>query len=118
MYGLDSCSYNLVLHQSSWYDVTINPYAVWEQRAQRTRLFHDRVCRDTHCLLRVRFTPLGVAHYAVRCQGQEYKFCPTLFKKTYRGDTDWGVWHFLEDLPLNAYSSDGRPMIESDWHVW
>ena len=89
-----------------------------QEALERTRLFHDRVCRDTHCLLRVRFTPLGVAHYAVRCQGQEYKFCPTLFKKTYKGDTDWGVWHFLEDLPLNAYSSDGRPMIESDWLIW
>ena len=89
-----------------------------EAALERASLYHDRVGKDTHCLLQVRFTPLGVGHFAVLCQGQEHAFCPTLFKKTYRDDTDWGVWHFLEDLPLNAYSSDGRLMIESQWLIW
>ena len=41
-----------------------------QEALERTRLFHDRVGIDTHCLLQVRFTPLGVAHFAMHSQGQ------------------------------------------------
>ena len=49
------------------------------------------VTKESHAVLEITFTPLGVAHYTQTCQGGDYKFQPTLVKQTYRDGKDWKV---------------------------
>ena len=81
----------------------------------RAGLFHEIVCKESHCLLRVEFTPQGIAHFVSRCQGSDHNHQSTLFKKTYKGSTDWGVWHFLDNLPFTAVDEDGLLLIQTQW---
>ena len=48
--------------------------------------------------MRLTVTPAGV----------EYRFAPMLHKRTYAGDTDWKVWHYCGDFPLN------QPGVETE----
>ena len=68
---------------------------------------------DTHVVLEITFTPLGLAHYAKICQGYDYGFQPMLQKRTYPDATDWKVWHFHGDLPLQASDEQGNVLITS-----
>lgn len=69
--------------------------------------------KDTHVVLEIRFSSLGVAHYTTLCQGPDYGFRSTLQKMSYRGATDWKVWHFHADLPLEAYDEQGNLLVTS-----
>ena len=71
------------------------------------------VSKDTHVVLEIRFSSLGVAHYTTLCQGPDYGFRSTLQKMSYRGATDWKVWHFHADLPLEAYDEQGNLLVTS-----
>ena len=86
-----------------------------DEALERASRFADRVTKETHCVLEVEFTKLGIAHFTQLRQGAELWYSPTLFKKTYRGPTDWGVWHFLIDLPLHAVNEEGDVLIKSEW---
>ena len=69
--------------------------------------------KQTHVVLDIQFSPLGVAHYTTLCQGPSYSYQPTLQKMTYRGDKDWKVWHFHGDLPLQAEDEQGNSLVTS-----
>ena len=71
--------------------------------------------KDTHALLQIVFTCVGVAHFATTCAGLEQRYSPLLTKRTYRDDTDWKVWHFLGDLPLRLEHESGELMVFSSW---
>ena len=80
----------------------------------RTRMQNWGICsKDTHVVLEIRFSSLGVAHYTTLCQGPDYGFRSTLQKMSYRGATDWKVWHFHADLPLEAYDEQGNLLVTS-----
>ena len=71
------------------------------------------VSKHTHLVLEIRFSSLGVAHYTTLCKGADYGFQTTLQKMSYRGDTDFKVWHFHADLPLQAYDEQGNLLVTS-----
>ena len=82
------------------------------EKAQR----FERCSKETHEVLAVNFTPLGVQYFTTTPSDSSNRFKPLLHKVDYRGsDKDWGVWHFLCDLPLAAVDRDGNILIHSDW---
>lgn len=77
----------------------------------RTMRESGPIDKDTHVVLEITFSPLGLAHYAKMCQGPDYRFRPMLEKVTYRDAKDWKVWHFHGDLPLQASDEQGNVLI-------
>ena len=78
---------------------------------ERENIVGEPVSKDTHVVLEITFTTLGVAQYTKLCQGPDYHFQPTLQKISYRGTTDWKVWHFHGDLPLQAFDAQDNLLI-------
>jgi hypothetical protein len=78
---------------------------------ERTTKIFGPMHKDTHGVLEITFTPLGLGHYGKICQGLDYRFQPMLQKSTYRDATDWKVWHFHGDLPLKASDEHGNVLI-------
>ena len=77
---------------------------------------HEPVGKDNHLVLQVHFTAHGIAHFATTCADVEYGFAPVLTKKIFKGNTtDWQVWHFLGDLPLEVTGPDGRSYLKTTW---
>lgn len=73
-----------------------------EQAVDRYRsIFKGDVPKSKLKILEVTFTVLGIAVYSVGNCGAEHRFRPRLSKQVYGADVDWGVWHFIGDLPLN-----------------
>ena len=63
------------------------------------------VSEKTHVLLRVEFTPRGLAHYGTASAGAERFFSPFLAKRVYSDKSyDWKVWHFLDELPFLEFN--------------
>ena len=83
---------------------------------ERAKLFMNFVDKSTHCVLAIRFTSLGLAHFCRVSAGQEYRYKSLLCKKENWGDRDFGVWHFYGDLPLHAIDSHANPLIQSEWY--
>ena len=73
-----------------------------EAAMERYRLtFGDKVPTTELVMLCVNFTEKGFAHFASDICDASHFFCPRLSKKTFNDSTtDWGVWHFVGDLPL------------------
>ena len=73
-----------------------------EEAMKRYRLtFGDKVPTSELVMLCVNFTEKGFAHFASDICDASHFFCPRLSKKTFNDSTtDWGVWHFVGDLPL------------------
>ena len=86
-----------------------------EVAVSRASFFEEDVSKDSHVMLRVTFTPLGVALFASTFTDETNNFRPILSKKVVSDDKDWGVWHFLQDLPLSLSTPDGEPLISSEW---
>ena len=82
-----------------------------EYAIQREIRVGGSFAKDTHVVVEIRFSPLGVAYYTTLCQGPNY--ASMLEKKTYHQATDWLVWHFHEDLPLSAYDEEGNMLVTS-----
>jgi hypothetical protein len=78
---------------------------------ERTIWIFGSMNKDTHGVLEITFTPFGLAHYGKICQGFDYRFQPMLQKSMYRDATDWKVWHFHGDLPLQACDEQGNVLI-------
>ena len=86
-----------------------------EDAVDRAIQVEGNISKESHLILRVEFSALGVAHFGTTCQGASYQFLPALHKKSYKGSTDWGVWHLLCDLPLSLSDAMGNPLVSSDW---
>ena len=73
-----------------------------EEAMKRYRLtFGDKVPTSELVMVCVNFTETGFAHFASDICDASHFFCPRLSKKTFNDSTtDWGVWHFVGDLPL------------------
>ena len=86
-----------------------------EDAVDRAIKVEGRASKESHLILRVEFSALGFAHFGTTCQGSSLQFLPALYKKSYQGATDWGVWHLLCDLPLSLSDAMGNPLVSSDW---
>ena len=86
-----------------------------EDAVDRAIKVEGRASKESHLILRVEFSALGFAHFGTTCQGASLQFLPALYKKSYQGATDWGVWHLLCDLPLSLSDAMGNPLVSSDW---
>ena len=52
-------------------------------------------------LVEVLFAAEGIAKWTTEWTNQTHQFMPRLYKKSFRNqEEDWGVWHFIGDLPL------------------
>ena len=74
------------------------------------------VDKNNHVILQVNFTEAGYFHYAT-ISAAEHNFKPILSKMVYDkdNDTDWNVWHFNTDLPLESGSLNGDVWISTVW---
>ena len=72
-----------------------------EDAIERYRLNFGEIEKEKLVLLQDIFTPLGLAYFTTQTCGPANRFCSQLSKKTYGTDVDWGVWHFVGDLPLD-----------------
>ena len=76
----------------------------------------EQVDKDTHAILQVTFSPLGVAHFTQTCMDKSYHFAPVLHKKCKPYDrSDKGAWHFNRNLPLSMTDDDGNPLIWTEF---
>ena len=51
-------------------------------------------------LVEVLFSAHGIAKWVTELTNQTHQFMPRLYKKTFwKQEEDWGVWHFVGDLP-------------------
>ena len=66
---------------------------------------------DQLSILRVTFSALGIAHYVTETCNAEAYFSSRLSKQTFKGDVDWGVWHFVGDLSLRE-----SELLSHEWH--
>ena len=77
----------------------VTPEAAMERYRQT---FGATVPTEKLLVLCLNFTEKGFAHFASDICDQAHFFCPRLSKKTFNDSTiDWGVWHFVGDLPLS-----------------
>ena len=86
-----------------------------EDAVDRAIKVEGRASKESHLILRVEFSALGFAHFGTTCQGSSLQFLPALYKKSYHGPTDWGVWHLLCDLPLSLNDVMGNTLVSSQW---
>ena len=86
-----------------------------EDAVDRAIKVEGRASKESHLILRVEFSALGFAHFGTTCQGSSLQFLPALYKKSYQGATDWGVWHLLCDLPLSLNDVMGNTLVSSEW---
>ena len=84
-----------------------------EDAVVREEQISGSISKHTHFVLEITFTPLGLAHYAKICKGHNYSFQPVLQKMVFRDLQDWKVWHFHDDLPLQAQDEQGNVLISS-----
>ena len=64
--------------------------------------FSGGVSTATHVLLSLTFTTEGLARYCTKTTDAAHGFVPVLTKRVYAdASRDWGVWHFIGDLPLD-----------------
>ena len=88
-----------------------------EDAVESERIFTAYVTKHTHLVLQVRFSPQGVALFTTKSAEEHHKFVSTLYKKSYFTKAwDYKVWHFVTDLPLTAWDSEGRLLVSCDWH--
>ena len=96
------------------------PQDALERLRQQAKSTDRPISVDTHCVLEIRMSTAGFAHYGLRCSGRPGAFAPVLQKMVYAGDTsqDWKVWHFLEDIPLaqDKQGDDTTPLVRTRWH--
>ena len=85
-----------------------------EDAVDRAIKVEGRASKESHLILRVEFSALGFAHFGTTCQGASLQFLPALYKKSYQGATDWGVWHLLCDLPLSLNDVMGNTLVSSE----
>ena len=71
------------------------------QALERFEKIFGTVDHSVLVLVEVLFSAHGIAKWATELTNQTHQFMPRLYKKSFRKqEEDWGVWHFVGDLPL------------------
>ena len=87
-----------------------------DEAVVRAGLVDETVNKDSHVILMVIFSLLGVAHFTTTCEDETYHFQPILHKICNRSAThDKGVWHFIRNLPLSLFDKQGNHLVSSQW---
>ena len=72
-----------------------------EQALERYKMIFGTVDHSSLVLCEILFSAAGIAKWATELSDKTYDFQPRLYKKAWRSqEKDWGVWHFVGDLPL------------------
>ena len=83
----------------SWPEIGLRQES--DQALERFEEIFDRVDRSVLVLVEVLFSAEGIAKWVTELTNQTYQFMPRFYKKSFRNqEEDWGVWHFIGDLPL------------------
>jgi hypothetical protein len=84
---------------------------------RRQKIWGCAVTDDTHEVLKVTVTLEGVADLVLRASASEDHFASTLYKKPYYRDkdTDWKVWHYIGDLPLQGNVTYDEKLYTAEW---
>ena len=102
-----------------WWHIGLR--ATIEEAQIRADQVETSVSKDTHCVLQVTFSPLGVAHFVTTFGDASYKFQPILSKVWNRPTGvdqvvfDKGAWHFNQHLPLSMFDEDDNPLISTEF---
>jgi hypothetical protein len=77
----------------------------------------SEVTDDTHIVLKVIVTHIGVSVLTRLTSAPEDFFASTLYKKPTNGVTlvDWKVWHFVGDLPLEGHTGYNEEVYTVQW---
>jgi hypothetical protein len=77
----------------------------------------QEVTDDTHIVLKVTVTRVGVSVLTLRASAREDSFASTLYKKPTYGVKldDWKVWHFVGDLPLQGHAGYDEKVYTAQW---
>ena len=87
-----------------------------DEAVHRAALVGETANKDSHAMLMVTLSPLGVAHFTTTIEDQSYHFQPILSKICNRYAThDKGVWHFIRNLPLSMSDEQGNHLVSSQW---
>ena len=85
-----------------------------DQALERFKKIYGTVDHSLLVMGQVLFSADGIAKWATELTNQTHDFMPRLYKKTFRKqEEDWGVWHFVGDLPLqDATLSFGQSLMQ------
>ena len=77
----------------------------------------SEVTDDTHIVLKVIVTHVGVSVLTRLASAPEDFYASTLYKKPTNGVTlvDWKVWHFVGDLPLEGHAGYNKEVYTAQW---
>ena len=75
-----------------------------EDAVERYSLAFGPTPKEQLAVLRVVFTPLGIAHFTTQNCGAEHDWQCRLSKRFWRDIVDYGIWHFIGALPLRKDS--------------
>jgi hypothetical protein len=83
---------------------------------RRNDTWDEKVKAETHEVLKVEFTEVGVGRLTIRaCCGDDH-FCSTLFKKKFTDPTtDWKTWHYMGSLPLPGHPEFNEENCSIEW---
>ena len=105
---------NFVTKDDNWYYIGLRQSAV--HAMHRLKQLGGQFDKDIHVLLRVTFSPLGVAYFTTTMEDGSYNFMPILHKICHKY-TSWdrGVWHFTRDLPLYLIDMHDNELVTSEF---
>ena len=87
-----------------------------EEAVVRAGQAGEPVAKDTHVILKVIFSTLGVAHFVTTYEDKSYHFQPILSKMCNKYATrDKGAWHFIRNLPLSLSDDHGNALVTTEW---
>ena len=122
----DGCLPSLRVNPGKDYiSLRVSPEAAMERYRQT---FGATVPTEKLLVLCLNFTEKGFAHFASDICDQAHFFCPRLSKKVVNDScTDWGVWHFVGDLPMiqnefvqvswqRVFDVTVTEMLQITWH--
>ena len=90
-------------------------------RAARDAGCAASLCKETYVMLKVYFTPLGLAHFAALSAGPAHGYCSMLTRaidSSAYAYIDWQEWHFHGALPLHLTEEvSGQPLLMAAWQM-
>jgi hypothetical protein len=110
----DCIEHNLLPKEDKWWYIGFRQCG--EEAVARAVHVEGGANKDSHAMLVVEFSPLGVAHFTTTFEDKTYQFQPVLHKICSQWATyDKGVWHFTRDLPLSLSDDQGNYLVRSQW---
>ncbi len=89
-----------------------------DQALERFKKIFGTVDHSFLVLVEVLFSAAGIAKWATELTDQTHEFMSRIYKKTFRKqEKDWGVGHFVGDLPLQdttLVKVVSRPVSDAD----